>query len=220
MKKRLLFLMMAGLCVVFLLLPGCGDNSKKSKDLAAPGSGTASSQSAASGSSSEDLNGNAQEIEKMLQGIQDDSAQISIPQSGDGAVDSLTSQINGYLNDSNDQIGSLNQATAAANKDVLANQGSGMADIVVQLGAVRTNPAAESNGKISEALKAYAETLKKKDYDGALAQLDAIIGIQNSRISAVQSALSQLQSALSSLQNLVAAAAASSASSAVSSQAA
>ena len=109
MKKRLLFLMMAGLCVVFLLLPGCGDNSKKSKDLAAPGSGTASSQSAASGSSSEDLNGNAQEIEKMLQGIQDDSAQISIPQSGDGAVDSLTSQINGYLNDSNDQIGSLNQ---------------------------------------------------------------------------------------------------------------
>lgn len=111
-------------------------------------------------------------------------------------------------------------ATAAANKDVLANQGSGMADIVVQLGAVRTNLAAESNGKISEALKAYAEALKKKDYDGALAQLDAIIGIQNSRISAVQSALSQLQSALSSLQNLVATAAASSASSAVSSQAA
>lgn len=104
-------------------------------------------------------------------------------------------------------------ATAAANKDVPANQGSGMADIVVQLGAVRTNLAAESNGKISEALKAYAEALKKKDYDGALAQLDAIIGIQNSRISAVQSALS-------SLQNLVAAAAVSSASSAVSSQAA
>lgn len=111
-------------------------------------------------------------------------------------------------------------ATAAANKDVLANQGSGMADIVVQLGTVRTDLAAESNGKISEALKAYAEALKKKDYDGALAQLDAIIGIQNSRISAVQSALSQLQSALSSLQNLVATAAASSASSAVSSQAA
>ncbi len=111
-------------------------------------------------------------------------------------------------------------ATAAANKDVLANQGSGMADIVVQLGTVRTNLAAESNGKISEALKAYAEALKKKDYDGALAQLDAIIGIQNSRISAVQSALSQLQSALSSLQNLVATAAASSDSSAVSSQAA
>lgn len=112
MKKRLLLLLAGGLCTVMLLLPGCGDTSTEPKNQAADSSAGTSSQSVASsstGSSPEDLNGNAQEIEKMLQGIQSDSAQISIPQSGDSAVDSLTSQIDGYLNDSNDQIGSINK---------------------------------------------------------------------------------------------------------------
>ena len=110
-------------------------------------------------------------------------------------------------------------ATAAANKDVLANQGSGMADIVVQLGTVKTTLAAESNDKIAAALKVYEQKLKKQDYAGALDELDMVIDIQNDRIKAVKSALSRLQATLTSLQDLVAAAAASS-SSAISSQAA
>lgn len=111
MKKLLLLLLAGALCAAVLVLPGCGDNSAKSKNSATSSGGTTSQSavSSSTGSSSEDLNGNAQEIEKMLQGIQNDSAQISISQSGDSAVDSLTSQINGYLNDSNDQIDSINQ---------------------------------------------------------------------------------------------------------------
>lgn len=112
MKKLLLLLLAGALCTAILLLPGCGDNSAKSKDPATHSSSAASSQSASSGdasSSSEDLTSNAQEIEKMLQGIQNDSARISISQGGDSTVDSLASQINGYLNDSNDQIDSINQ---------------------------------------------------------------------------------------------------------------
>lgn len=124
MKKHLLLLLAGVLCAVILLLPGCGNRSAKSaesKDPAAHSSSPASSQSAESaksakspasggtGSSSEDLNGNAQEIEKMLQGIQNDSARISISQGGDSTVDSLASQINDYLSDSNDQIDSLNK---------------------------------------------------------------------------------------------------------------
>ena len=111
MKKRLLFLLAGVLCAAILLLPGCGDHSSKPKSPAASSSGVSSQSAAASsaGTSSEDLAGNAQEIEKMLQGIQNDSAQVQITQSGDSAVDSLTSQINGYLNDSNDQINSINK---------------------------------------------------------------------------------------------------------------
>lgn len=133
-------------------------------------------------------------------------------------IDSNTQQLAAVNKSCQDVVNEI-VATAAANQDVLANQGSGMAGIVVQLGTVKTNLAAESNDKIAAALKVYAQDVKKQDYAGALDELDAVIGIQNDRIKAVQSALSQLQSTLTSLQNLVATAAASS-SSAVSSQAA
>lgn len=133
-------------------------------------------------------------------------------------IDSNTQKITAANKSCQDVVNEI-VATAAANKDVLEDQ-SGMVDIVIELGSVKTSLMAESNGKIAEALKVYDQDLKKKDYAGALDQLDAIIGIQNNRISVVQSALSQLQSTLSSLQNLVATAAASSASSTASSQAA
>lgn len=134
-------------------------------------------------------------------------------------IDSNTQKITAVNKSCQDAVNEI-VATAAANQDILADQGSAMADIVVQLGTVKTSLMAESNGKIAEALKAYDQDLKKKDYAGALDELDAIIGIQNNRISVVQSALSQLQSTLSSLKNLVATAAASLLSSSVSSQAA
>lgn len=124
-------------------------------------------------------------------------------------IDSNTQQLAAVNKSCQDAVNEI-VATAAANRDVLSDQGSGMADIVVQLGTVKTSLAAQSNDKIAAALKAYAQDLKKQDYAAALDELDAIIGIQNDRISAVKSALSQLQSALSSLQNLVATAAASS----------
>lgn len=127
-------------------------------------------------------------------------------------IDSNTQQIAAVNKKCQDVVNEI-VATAAANKDVLANEGSAMADIVVQLGTVKTSLMAEYNDKIAAALKVYDQDLKKKDYDGALDELDAIIGIQNNRISVVKSALSQLQSALDSLQDLVATAAASSTSS-------
>ena len=102
MRKHILYFV---ICVVLAaaVLAGCGRLSQKT------GSKSGSGTSAASSTDSS-VQGSAQDIEKMLGGIQSDSASIVTGDtSGSDSTDSAINEINNALNGSQDDITGINQ---------------------------------------------------------------------------------------------------------------
>jgi uncharacterized protein YceK len=123
------------IALIFIALSGCSSNSANTDSQANNASDAASvsinsstsavqtnssvsqqiqssnSSSAAKNTVSENLNAlnsNGQSIERMLSGIANDNADISISDSQSSDADSIANQLNSYLNANSDNISGLN----------------------------------------------------------------------------------------------------------------
>lgn len=99
-------------------------------------------------------------------------------------------------------------ATAAANEKILKTQTDKMKPLGATLSATAKSLASVRATGVRDAVKAYKADVKSRNYTDALAQFDKIIGVQQTRITALSQAKSQLQDVLSQLNAIISAGAA------------
>lgn len=117
-------------------------------------------------------------------------------------IDATHAQI-ATLNEASKTLINQIVATFTANASVLASNPTGLAQIQTQLSAVKDALSTEYDGKISAASKQYETDKQNKDYNKAIADLNAIISLQNNRLTVLQSVQTQLTDILNSLNALV-----------------